>query len=353
MMAEKTTPTSDEANVSTDDAIADILAGTDEEETDTNDTEASEDTTEEETEESTDVDESNEEADETEPDSDEEDTTWAGVLGVDDSNIILDDNGDFKGVNVKVDGKTSTVDMKSLIAGFQTDKHNTNKSQKLAVERTEFEGIRDSAVESYTKKLNEVSQLAEYMHKTLLGEYENLDWNTLRVQDPAEYAAAMQDYQKRDNDIRGVYSTIQQEQASATNTQTQQSDIERNKHNLIELDKVRTNNPQWADDTALKNAFVEMGTFVDETYGLPAELFDQLNDARYVEIVKDAMTYRKGKKQVNNKLVKKLPKYQKSKGSSGKQKISKLDKLTKAAKNATGSSKRDLETSAIAELLSG
>ena len=65
------------------------------------------------------------------------------------------------------------------------------------------------------------------------------------------------------------------------------------------------------------------------------------------------MTYRKGKKKINNKLVKKLPKYQKSKGPAGKHKVSKLDKLTKAAKGASGSAKRDLESRAIAELLSG
>jgi hypothetical protein len=346
-----------------DDAIADLLAGEDDAQQEipesTSETEEgaekkeeesnddTEDLEEEQSEESTDDDESSEE---------ESDQTWAGALGVDDANILLNETGDFAGVNVKVDGEQSTVDMKSLISGYQTNKHNTNKSKSLAAERVEFESIRDSAVQSYTKKLNDVTKLAEYMHKNLVGEYENVDWNGLRQNDPAEYAAMMQDFNKRNTDIQEVYSAISGETNVESKESLKNNQAKLQEHNIREIKKVQSNNPEWDTTDKLTSAFKEMGTFTNETYGLSPDVFNQLNDSIYVEIIKDAMAYRKGKTNIQKKIKSaNLPKYQKSSKSaiSTKKKVSKLDKLTKAAQNASGSNKKRLEVDAIAALIGG
>ena len=75
-------------------------------------------------------------------------------------------------------------------------------------------------------------------------------------------------------------------------------------------------------------------------------------DARLIELIKDAKTYHEGLKVADKKKQKPVPKFQKSRGG-GKPKVSKLDKLTAASKKAHGADKRELQTSAVAELLTG
>ena len=96
-----------------------------------------------------------------------------------------------------------------------------------------------------------------------------------------------------------------------------------------------------------------MSSFVLETYNIPPDLFNGINDARFVEVVKDAMAYRNGKQVTQKKLKQNLPKFQKGKNGTKRKQVSKLDKLTKAAKASSGGQRRDLQVDAVAELLEG
>jgi len=327
--------------VTTDEIVADIIEDSED------DTEASD---EEQPDESTAEDESNEEE---QDEQDESPETWAEALGVEDTNLLLNEEGQFAGVNVKVDGESSTVGMKDLIAGYQSSKHNTNTSQALAEDRRQFESVRDNAVADYTKKLNDVSKLSEFMHKSLISEYESIDWNALRTQDPAEYAAAYQDFERRKQEIQQIYSAIETERTTEQSTTSTQNQEAQQSYLKGELQKVMANNPEWDTPDKLQGAFKDMGDFVNETYGITPEVFNALGDSRYVEVMKDAMAYRKGKKVTQAKVKQKLPKFQKSKNGAKRKTVSKLDKLTKAAKGSSGANKRQLQDGAIAELLTG
>jgi len=357
-MSENTNSTTDAvANVDeAADAIADMLTGGEEETT--------EDQKDEQTSESTDDNEeseSNEE--ETEQETEEEGTeeaeseegaTWAGVLGVEDRNIVLDDSGDFKGVNVKVNGETSTVDMNTLIAGFQSNKHNTNTSKALAEEKKTFEIEKQQVVNDYSGKLDQVKKLTEYAHNKLMEEFQGINWETLRVSDPAEYAASMQDYKARDTELRDIYGRIDTEQSTEQKQKQDQMNQVTQKFLADEIDKMIVNNPAWADREVASKAFTSMSNFLQSQYGFSEAEFNEVKDSRTIEIIKDAMRYRDGKKATAQKMAKPLPKFTKSKGTiSNKKKVSKLDKLTKVAKNSSGSDKRRAQVDAVAELLGG
>jgi len=354
-MGDTTTLPEEQANVNPTDAIAELLVEDslvdDETEEATGDLEVSEDETEEEADESTDeVDESSDEEVEEEGNNPE---TWAEALGVEDNAINLDDKGNITGINIKVDGVSDTVDMKTLIAGYQTSKHNTHSSKALASERKEFVQVRDNAYAEYTKKLNDVKKLTEYMHGTLMQEYEGVDWGALRAQDPAEYAAAYQDFDRKKQELQKVYSTIEQEHRAELDNSSKSEQEANQKHLASELDKVKADNPEWDTDAKLQEGFREIGAFADTTYGLSQEAFNSLSDARFIAVLKDAMSYHKGKKVALKKVKQNLPKFQKSKSRTASKKVSKLDKLTKHAKTQSGANRRDAEVSAIAELLSG
>ena len=354
-MAEQaeTTSTSTEANVDATDAIAGLLLGEQEpggEETtgeEQTEAEKDEDGVEELPEESTDDVEESEEEENQEA---EEDATWEGVLGIDSDKIVLDEEGDFAGVNVKVDGETSTVNMSDLVIGYQTNKHNTNTSKALAEERKQFDAGKIEAVQDYTRKLDDVGKLSEYMNQNLMKEFRGVNWDQLRVENPAEYAASMTDFQSRQQEIQSIQAAISYEREQQSNEAAESSKVQSDTYLQEQIDKMVVNNPEWSDESKLKVAFDEMSDFTAETYGFTTEEFNSVVDSRLIEMIKDARKYRKGLKMANGKIDKPVPKFQKKGSGKQRKKVSKLDSLTKRANAATGANKRDLQTSAIAEL---
>jgi hypothetical protein len=89
---------------------------------------------------------------------------------------------------------------------------------------------------------------------------------------------------------------------------------------------------------------------LNDSYGISNEDFANVKDARVIEIVKDAMKYRMGKKVTEKKISQPILKFQKPSGKPVNQK-SKLDQLTKVAKSAKGFNKKNAQTAAITELL--
>ena len=284
-----------------------------------------------------------------EEDSDEE-VTWAKVLGVDEKQVVLDDKGDFAGVNVKVDGKVSTIPLPDLIAGYQSNKSNTNKSKAIAEERKQLDTVKQQVIQEYSKKIQDAESLTKYLEESAIKDFQGIDWNSLRYQNPAEYAALVADYNLRTEEIgkiKGAIDTVKNEEGSKMNQEVQQRTQQFVQEQVA---KVIDNNPQWADKKALKKGLEEIQTFIDERYGFSKEEFAAIQDARIIEVLKDAQKYHQGKTVATKKLEKKVPKFQKPTGNQGKT-LSKLDKLTKAAKESKGYGQRQAQTDAVAELL--
>lgn len=280
----------------------------------------------------------------------EEELTWAKALGVDDSQLVLDDNGNLKGIQVKVDGEVSTVGVKDLIAGYQLNKHVTQKSQALAEEKREFDNIRINASKALYEKLQQADQLVGYLNQNLLSEFEGVDWNALRVQNPGEYAAKVTDFQNKKARIDQIQAAIHSEGQELSNQYTEEQQRHYQDYVKAQYQKVIENNPQWADVERMKTDIAHIGNFVNSTYGIAPEEFAQVNDARYIEILKDAMAYRQGKSVVEKK-VQNVPRMQKA-GKPSKP-MSKVTQLTLNARKATGHKQRDLQRDAIAAMLLG
>jgi len=296
-----------------------------------------------------------EETDETEDDdSDEsdEEVTWAKTLGIDEKNVVLDEDGNLSGINVKVDGKVATVGVKDLIAGYQSNKSNTNKSKQLAEQRKEFDDIKVAVATEYTKKIESVDKLTQHLKNTLLGSYKDVDWNRLRAENPGEYAAAVQDFNFRNSEIEQISNAVNQERNGIDQQMTAEQQAMQQEYVKSQADRVLEKNPSWAKPEVFRKALSEMTDFAADAYGFTQEEFSNIQDARVLEVIKDAMKYRSSAKTAKTKLDVQVPKYQKSTGKTTKA-LTKLDKLTKTAKSSQGYQKRNAETDAVAELLSG
>lgn len=284
---------------------------------------------------------------------DEEAVSWASVLGIDDNNVVLDDDGNLAGINVKVDGKVSTVGVADLIAGYQTNKHNTQKSQILAEERKQFDSLRQSVTDKYAVRIEALDKVTQYLHSQVMGEYNNVDWARLRQENPGEYAALQEDFRARQSQLQGIYASIEQEKGQIDQEASQETINVRAAFIQGEMEKVVADvNPEWSDINKLKQGYLQYREFAENEYGLSPTEFDNLVDHRLFKVLKDAMSFKQGLSVSKKKLEQPVPKFQKASGTTRKP-ASKLEKLTRAAKRATGTQQRRLQTDAITELLLG
>jgi hypothetical protein len=337
------------------DQIANLLAGEDESET--TDTEEEETpvqvSTEDDDEESNEEEAEDEDEDETElEDIADNKETWEAVLGVENGKLSYDENGDIDGVIVKVDGESSTVGINDLITGYQTNKSVTQRSQALAEEKKIFDGEREQIEQVYASKLTSVDALTKHFEKQLISEYDTVDWEKLRVEDPAEYAAAKQDFSAKAGELQKIQDAIKTDQDQHSVEFNEKRTETTNAYKQRQFDIMIENNPEWADKEKLGASKKLFESFVLDQYGFEAQEFDAVFDARLIELIKDAKMYRDGLKVAGKKKQKPVPRFQKSRGTS-KAKVSKLDKLTAASRKAHGDDKRELQKSAVAELLLG
>jgi len=282
----------------------------------------------------------------------EDDQTWESVLGVDEGKLHYDDEGNIAGVNVKVDGESSTIDMNDLIAGYQTNKSVTQRSQGLAEERKTFDSEKGQVEQVYRSKLDTVDKLASHLEKQLIGDFESINWEQLRQEDPAEYAALRQDYSTKANELQNIKSAIQTDSDGQKAGVQEQVTEQKKQYVESQRAKMVENNPTWQDAEVHKADMVSYKDFLGSQYGFTDQEFDNVFDARLIELMKDAKKYHDGGKVAANKIKKPVPKFQKSRGKQ-KKSASKLDKLTAASRKAHGSQKRELQQSAVAELLTG
>lgn len=361
--AETSSSTSQEANLEPTEAIANLLLEAEEENAETTDEQNSteetantETQTEEEettTEDSDDVEEQTEESTEETGESDDVEATWGNVLGIDEDKLHFDEDGNVSGVTVKVNGESSVVPMNELVAGFQLNKAVTQKSQALSEERKNFEQQRDEVVNGLRSRLDEVNAMAGLVEQQLLSEYEAIDWEKVRIENPAEYAALRQDFSTRVNQVETIKQTILQKQSEDQQMAQSKAKEERKAYLDKQWEQMLTSNPTWADKKSYDQDMGQMKDFCSMQYGFTDKDFQFVTDARLIELIKDARKYHAGMKIANKKITKPVPQFQKSSGRAQRSGPTKLQKLTKAAKSAKGAEKRRAQADAVAEVLLG
>lgn len=283
----------------------------------------------------------------TDPD---EDVTWASALGLDDSQIHLDDNGQLTGLKVKVDGQESVVPVKELIAGYQTAKSNTQKSQALAEDKRQFEQVRDSAASTFLNKLEQAERLAMVMQQRLADKFQGVNLDELRQTNPAEYVARKDEMESEFRKIQTTMQAIENERNQIAQYQQQQHQQQFTQFLASQAERVLANNPEWQDHGKMVTALKEMSDVVCDRYGFSPEEIASINDARFIEALKDLTAFTKGKALANEK-VSTAPKFMK--GGKTSKPMDKLTQLTLNARKAKGANKISAQAAAVNELLAG
>ena len=226
-----------------------------------------------------------------------------------DEEVEVEEEVEPETYKVKVNGEEFDVDIDELKAGYQRQSDYTRKSQELAEQRKQTEAINEERIrlEQERQMYANALQMLEQDQQAKLKEYESIDWNTLKEDDPYQYMLKKDEY----NDVRAKMDNARQQQTLVQQQQQEQAMRARADFVQDQYSKLIEQLPEWAD----KNSTVkdDIRKFAIDSGYAPEEV-EQLADHRSVLILKKAMEFDKLTSKVapKKKAVKTVPKVQKS-----------------------------------------
>jgi hypothetical protein len=210
---------------------------------------------------------------------------------------------------IKVDGEEFEVGIDELKNGYQRQADYTRKSQALAEQRKETEQIQSERerLEQERQMYANGLQMLQEQQSAKLNEFSNVDWETLKTEDPYAYMIKKDEFR----DAQEKVQNVAQQQQYVQKEQMQQQQTAKAEFVRAEYARLVEALPEWEDkDSTIKKDIREYAT----TVGFRPEEIDQLADHRSVLVIKKAMEFDKLTKKVapKKKAVKKVPKVQKS-----------------------------------------
>src|ERR1700685_2023489 len=154
-------------------------------------------------------------------------------------------------VTVKLDGATKAVPLSDVIKSYQQEADYTRKTQALAEQRRTWEGERQVAIQTYQQQLSQASALGHLARQQLLGEFQNIDWNKLRMEDPVKWSVMNTDFNQRSSVIDRHLAQINEQAQTAE--MTRQQDLQQ-KVLPQEREKLLEDRPEWLGERQIKAA---------------------------------------------------------------------------------------------------
>lgn len=268
----------------------------------------------------------------------EQEATLATYLGVDEDRIIVDDDGSVSLTTI-VDGEKKNVPLSELTKSFQLQGHVNNKSMALEKERKEFGEQKQQVLQELKQRSEGVASLGKVLENQLLQEYNSVDWEGLRVSNPAEWTAQRQEYADKAQQIQQAQLLMKQDFDRSSQEAQQQMEGQRQQHLQAEMAKVIEANPEWADEGKRSIAITGLRSTLTG-YGFEESDMSNIMDHRIIQVLKDAKAYRDGKTAAETKKVRNVPKFQKptaTKATTQKMANARAIKAKRAAVKRTGS----------------
>ena len=258
----------------------------------------------------------------------------AEYLKLDADKLDIDDEGNLY-IKTKVDGEEGQATLNDLIKSYQLEGHLNKQNMEVQSLKKELETKRQEIEQQAQERLGHLESLTALAYQELVGEYQSTDWQDLRMNDPAEYAARQAEFNQRNNQIQQAMQQVESEkrnQESATNGRTKEQLAK-------EAEKLLNVIPEWKDPTIADKERAELRTFALNV-GYNEHEIANLSDHRTVLLLRDAMKYRQlqdTKPSVKNR-VKKAPKLAKPGAPKAQKELAKrkVDQIKQTVKKSGG-----------------
>lgn len=222
----------------------------------------------------------------------------AQVLGVEEDALDVNDDGEliFK---TKVDGEERPAKATDLLKGYQLEGHLNKQNMEVVEQKKALEQERQQFQQERDQKLQEAEQWFQLAAQELQQEFQNVDWDSLRQEDPQEYTLKRQEFQDRQNRLQQGYQQLQQERQ-----QKQLQTIQSERQKLLEK------MPELSDSQTFQKTVNQISQGLKNAYGFSDQDIQSLVDHRFVVMARDALKYQQlqQEKPQKTKRVKAAPK---------------------------------------------
>ncbi len=184
------------------------------------------------------------------------------------------------------DGTASQVKLSDLVNQYQFSAANTQRAQAIAENQRAFEAERQAAQQQLSQQLSQAQNLGHLARQQLLGEYQSIDWNKLRAEDPVRWSVMNTEFNQRANLIDQHLSQIQQAQSQAQ--AEAQAQFQRSLP--AEREKLMQARPEWRDEKQFQAARTQISDFARKLGFKDAEL-QNIYDHRYMLVLDMASRY--------------------------------------------------------------
>ena len=193
---------------------------------------------------------------------------------------------------VTVNGEEVAVSLDELLSGYSRQSDYTRKTQEIATDRKEMEALQQQYSSEVAKIQQERQQYMDSLTNIIsnqggeLEKFANVDWDSLRENDPIEYVTTREQYREAQERIQG----LQQEQARAA--QTQQAQMKQAQHEMLQVEKGKLVEalPEWGKPEKQKELAENLQSYAKEQ-GFTAEELNSLVDHRSVLVLLKAQKY--------------------------------------------------------------
>ena len=200
-------------------------------------------------------------------------------------------------VAVKVDGKEQAVPLGELVKGYQLASASYARMNEAAQARQQIAEEQARSRQTFTQEQRQVHQalgvqikqaqeLTKLAQNQLLQDFQSIDWNHLRAENPAQYSALYTDFQARNGAIQ---QTLQQiAQAERDNAQA----AERSRLQALPTERVKllTARPEWSDPVKAQAAQAAM-TAAGQKLGFTEAELNGVIDHRQLLVLDQAARY--------------------------------------------------------------
>lgn len=189
-------------------------------------------------------------------------------------------------IRVKVDGKDLDVPLSDVVKNYGLEKHFQAKSVAFAEQQRAWEATQAQARAALEQQLTQAQALGNLAHQQLLGQYQSIDWNKLRADDPAQWAVLNTEFNQRAGAIQQHLAAVEaqrQQMAQAQQLQTLQA-LPAERSRMLDA------RPEWRDEAKFQAARGEMRSYAQKLGFTDAELAGVF-DHRYVLALHDAARY--------------------------------------------------------------
>jgi hypothetical protein len=190
-------------------------------------------------------------------------------------------------VTAKIDGVETQVPLADVLKSYQLEGHVNNKSIEVSNQKAALEQERTQWQQAAQQALHQHQAMGNLALQMLNHDYQKIDWNNLRVNNPAEYAAMQTEFGQRQQQIQGFLHQVDQTRQQ----EAQQQQAAMRQTLAQENDKLMNARPEWRNPDAFTKDRDQMQQYARNLGFQDAEL-NAIYDHRYMLILSDAARYR-------------------------------------------------------------